>query len=65
MNRRDENNIGTIFVQEVDNSDENTVTIHIYEIVRNDETDTHTATGDWLEVNRRTGRVISTLFEDM
>ncbi|RRJ66232.1 hypothetical protein EHV15_27425 [Paenibacillus oralis] len=62
-NRRDDQNIGSIFIQEVDHADEQSVTIHIYEEVRNDETDTHTATADWLSVDRQTGRVVSELFD--
>ncbi|UMV45525.1 hypothetical protein LMZ02_18595 [Paenibacillus macerans] len=62
-NRRDNQNIGSIFIQEVDHADEQAVTIHIYEEVRNDETDTHTATADWLSVDRQTGRVVSELFD--
>lgn len=62
-NQRDAQNIGSIFIQEVDHADEQSVTIHIYEEVRNDGTDTHTATGDWLSVDRQTGRVVSELFD--
>jgi hypothetical protein len=56
-------NIGSIFIREVDHSDAKKVTIHDYEIVRNDATDTHNATHDWLEVDRATGKVRSTIFE--
>ncbi|MGZ7445338.1 hypothetical protein [Paenibacillus sp. TH7-28] len=62
-NQRDAQNFGSIFIQEVDHADEQSVTIHIYEEVRNDETDTHTATADWLKVDRQTGRVVSELFD--
>lgn len=62
-NARDENNIGSIFVQEIEHSDDNRVLIRIYEVVRNDETDTHNATSDLLEINRKTGRIASTIFE--
>ncbi|MNJ46757.1 hypothetical protein D3C77_418950 [compost metagenome] len=63
-NVRDKNNIGSIFIQEVDHLDEDQVTIHLYELVRNSEEDTHTATIDWLEVDRVTGKVKSSLFDD-
>lgn len=59
----DENNLGSIFIQEVDHEDENQATIHIYELVRNSEEDTHTATSDWLEVDRATGKVTSSLYD--
>ncbi|MED4959163.1 hypothetical protein ABEO75_24480 [Paenibacillus macerans] len=62
-NQRGAQNIGSIFIQEVDHADEQAVTIHIYEEVRNDATDTHTATADWLSVDRQTGRVVSELFD--
>lgn len=62
-NRRDSGNIGSIFITQVDHSDDKKVTIHIYEDVRNDEQDEHTATSDWLEVDRSTGQVTSTLWE--
>lgn len=63
-NVRDKNNIGSIFIQEVDHQDNDNVTIHIYELVRNSEEDIHTATNDWLEVDRVTGRVRSSLFDN-
>ncbi|MDB5052822.1 MAG: hypothetical protein JWM44_872 [Bacilli bacterium] len=56
-NRRDKNNIGSIFITEVDHSDDKTVTIHKYEDVRNDEKDTHTATSDWITVERLSGNI--------
>jgi hypothetical protein len=62
-NKRNSQNIGSIFIREVDHSDAKKVTIHDYEIVRNDATDTHNATHDWLEVDRATGKVRSTIFE--
>jgi hypothetical protein len=62
-NHRDDNNRGSIFIQEVDRADEHEVIIHIYEIVRNDEMDTHTATNDRLAVDRLTGSVISMVFD--
>ncbi|WP_248929607.1 copper amine oxidase N-terminal domain-containing protein [Paenibacillus hamazuiensis] len=62
-NFRDQNNIGSIFRTEVDHSDADSVTIHIYELVRNGKNDEHTATIDWLEVNRSNGRVKSILFK--
>jgi hypothetical protein len=61
-NYRDDNNRGSIFIQEVDHADEHEVIIHIYELVRNDETDTHTATSDWLMVDRLTGSVTSMIY---
>ncbi|MNC20377.1 hypothetical protein D3C75_683230 [compost metagenome] len=63
-NTRDKNNIGSIFVMEVDSSDDKAVRLHFYEHVRNSEEDQHTATSAWLSVDRRTGRVTNTLFED-
>jgi|GEM_PF-3226508 len=61
-NRRDERHIGSIVVSEVDRSDADFVTIHRYEDVRSGEADEHTATLDWLQVDRRSGRV-SGLFD--
>lgn len=63
-NHRNDKNIGSIFIQEVDHSDDNTVAIHFYELVRNDDTDEHTATNAWLEVNRSTGKVKNTLLDE-
>lgn len=40
-----------------------TVVVHLYELVRNGEDDEHTATSDWLEVDRASGRVSSSLFD--
>lgn len=60
-NTRDEHNIGSIFIQELDSSNDKTVTIHIYELVRNSDDDEHTATGAWLEVDRATGKVTDML----
>lgn len=62
-NMRDQNDIGSIFMIEVDSADQNVVTVHFYEAVRNSDEDEHTATSDWLEVNRSTGRVSSDLFD--
>ncbi|OCT13863.1 hypothetical protein A8709_20025 [Paenibacillus pectinilyticus] len=62
-NKRNSDNIGSIFKTEVDHSDNKTVTIHIYEIVRNDKDDEHTATADWLELDRSTGEVSSMIFD--
>ncbi|MEW9697772.1 hypothetical protein [Paenibacillus sp. SI8] len=62
-NTRNSDNIGSIFKTEVDHSDDTTVTIHIYEMVRNGNDDEHTVTADWLEVDRSSGEVASTLFE--
>jgi len=56
-NRRNKDDIGSIFIQEVESSDEKEVTIHVYELVRNDAEDTHTATSNWITVDRRTGKV--------
>ncbi|ULO08962.1 hypothetical protein H1230_09410 [Paenibacillus sp. 19GGS1-52] len=58
-NKRDENNIGSVFITEVDHWDDKKVTIHSYENVRNDEEDEHTATTDWLEIDRSTGMITS------
>lgn len=52
------------FYQEVDHADEQTVTIHLYEVVDDGDGESHTATSDWLEVDRSTGRVTS-MFEDL
>lgn len=62
-NARGEDNIGSIFIMEVDRADEATVVVHLYELVRNGEDDEHTATSDWLEVDRTSGRVSSSLFD--
>lgn len=62
-NTRDAQNIGSIFKTEVDSSDDKAVIVHIYEDVRNSEEDEHTATSDWLEVDRSTGKVVSSLYE--
>ncbi|WP_079912507.1 copper amine oxidase N-terminal domain-containing protein [Paenibacillus sp. 32352] len=62
-NVRDQDNNGSIYRSEVDHSDADSVTIHIYELVRHNPNDEHTATIDWLEVNRSNGRVKSILFE--
>ncbi|PUA39442.1 hypothetical protein C8Z91_08420 [Paenibacillus elgii] len=56
-NRRNEDNIGSIFIQEVSSSDDEKVTIHEYEAVRNGDDDEHTATGNWIRVDRATGSV--------
>ncbi|WP_088829972.1 hypothetical protein [Paenibacillus tyrfis] len=56
-NRRNEDNIGSIFIQKVSSSDGEKVTIHEYEAVRNGDDDEHTATGNWIHVDRTTGRV--------
>ncbi|OPH57819.1 hypothetical protein BC351_04805 [Paenibacillus ferrarius] len=61
-NMRSADNIGSIFKTEVDRSDNKTVTIHSYEIVRKDQNDEHTVTQDWLEVNRLTGNVSSLIW---
>lgn len=61
-NTRNADNIGSIFITEVDHLDNKTVTIHIYEMVRNDKDEGHTATADWLEVDRSTGKVSSMIF---
>lgn len=63
-NTRDEKNMGSIFIIEVHASDEKAVLLHFYEDVRNGEDDRHTATSAWLSVDRQTGRVTNTLFED-
>lgn len=63
-NFRNANNLGSIFITEVDRCEEKTITIHIYELVRNSEEDVHTSTIDWLEIDRATGKVTS-LFEDL
>lgn len=52
------------FYQEVDHADEQTVTIHLYEVVDDGDGESHTATSDWLDVDRTTGRVTS-MFEDL
>ncbi|MFE5323740.1 copper amine oxidase N-terminal domain-containing protein [Paenibacillus sp. NPDC056579] len=62
-NLRNQDNIGSIIRTEVEHSDAQSVTIHIYELVRNDQNDEHTATIDRLEVNRTNGRVKSILFD--
>lgn len=62
-NSRDENNIGSIYITEVDHSDDDIVQIHVYEMVRNSDDDIHQATADWIEVNRKTGK-IKTFFEE-
>ncbi|XOK59657.1 hypothetical protein ACJ7K1_24270 [Paenibacillus elgii] len=62
-NRRNEDNIGSIFIQEVSSSDDEKVTIHVYEAVRNGDDDEHTATGNWINVDRATGRVTD-MFEE-
>lgn len=62
-NARGEDDIGSIFIMEVDRADEATVVVHFYELVRNGEDDEHTATSDWLEVDRASGRVRSSLFD--
>ena len=62
-NKRNAENIGSIFKSEVDSSDNKTVTIHIYEMVRNSKDDEHKATADWLIVDRSTGIVSSRIFE--
>lgn len=56
-NRRDQHNMGSVFIYEVDHMDDQIVTIHHYELVRNDETDEHTATIQWYEIDRSTGKV--------
>ncbi|MNT84013.1 hypothetical protein D3C72_2239730 [compost metagenome] len=56
--------MGSIFIIEVHASDEKAVLLHFYEDVRNGEDDRHTATSAWLSVDRQTGRVTNTLFED-
>ncbi|MDO3675669.1 hypothetical protein [Paenibacillus ehimensis] len=56
-NRRNEDNMGSIFIQEVSSSNDEKVTIHEYEAVRNGDDDEHTATGNWIHVDRATGRV--------
>ncbi|NGQ94402.1 hypothetical protein G3578_04325 [Brevibacillus sp. SYP-B805] len=61
QNRRDQNNMGSIFHTEVDHADGKEVVIHIYEEVRNGNDDQHTATTDWLYVDRITGKVTSFL----
>lgn len=60
-NRRDTNDIGSIFIREVDHSDDSTVFIHSYETVRNSEDDQHTATSNWTDVDRTTG-IITEMF---
>ncbi|MDF2935371.1 MAG: hypothetical protein K0Q90_744, partial [Paenibacillaceae bacterium] len=62
-NTRDKNNTGSIFIMEVDSSDDQAVRLHFYESVRNSEEDQHTATSAWLSVDRQTGRVTNTLFD--
>ena len=62
-NKRNAENIGSIFKSEVDSSDNKTVTIHIYEMVRNSKDDEHKATADWLIVDRSSGVVSSRIFE--
>lgn len=62
-NRRNEDNIGSIFIQEVSSSDDEKVTIHVYEAVRNGDDDEHTATGNWINVDRTMGRVTD-MFEE-
>ncbi|MFC4100803.1 hypothetical protein [Paenibacillus xanthanilyticus] len=52
---------GSRYIQEIDSSDEATVVVHLYELVEDGE-EGHTATVDWLEVDRLTGRV-SSMFE--
>ncbi|MFB9327546.1 hypothetical protein ACFFSY_16570 [Paenibacillus aurantiacus] len=47
---------GSRYIQEVDSSDEATVLVHLYEIA-GDGQESHTATVDWLEIDRHTGRV--------
>jgi hypothetical protein len=57
-NHHDKDNMGSIFITEIDHSDDKTVTIHKYEDVRIDDMDTHTATIDWLVVDRLSGEVL-------
>lgn len=52
---------GTKYIQEVDSADEAAVIVHLYDLVEEGE-EAHAATVDWLEVDRRTGRV-SSMFE--
>ncbi|TYP68365.1 hypothetical protein [Paenibacillus methanolicus] len=52
---------GSRYIQVVDSSDEAAVLVHLYELVEDAE-ESHTATIDWLEVDRLTGRV-SSMFE--
>lgn len=61
-NTRDENDIGSIFIQEIDSSNEEEAIIHIYELVRNDPYDQHTATMNWITVNKETG-MVTTFFD--
>lgn len=42
------------FIVDIENG--NSVTIHLFDIVRDGETSSHTATSDWYEVDRNTGR---------
>lgn len=63
-NLLDKKTIGSTFIQEVDHWDENKVMIHIYEVAANSKRNEHLATGDWLEVDRATGKVRNSLFND-
>lgn len=63
-NLLDKKSIGSSFVQEVDHWDENKVMIHIYALAANSNGNEHLATGDWLEVDRATGKVRNSLFNN-
>ncbi|RCX17814.1 hypothetical protein DFP94_108175 [Fontibacillus phaseoli] len=56
-NARDENDIGSIFIAEVDSVNEETLTVRFYELVRDGEGEEHIVNTDRLEVNRASGRV--------
>lgn len=63
-NLLDKKRIGSTFIQEVDHWDENKVMIHIYEAAPNSKANNHLATDDWLEVDRVTGKVQDSLFNN-
>ncbi|MGG0824699.1 hypothetical protein ABE099_17690 [Paenibacillus turicensis] len=63
-NLLDKKTIGSTFVQEVDHWDENKVMIHTYELAANSNGNEHLAIGDWLEVDRATGKVRNSLINN-
>lgn len=63
-NLLDKKSIGTAFIQKVDHWDENKVMIHIYEAAPDSKKNDHLAIDEWLEVDRVTGKVQDSLFNN-